>query len=101
MDENQFAYYFFILHQKQIKQDLQIKYIDTDITVQTIADFIRKNNMLQKFKKCQDLIHNKKIYSKIIYGLQTAIQQNISLKITADEYIKHLENKLYKHSYIE
>ena len=62
MDENQFAEYFVIIHQNKIKQDLQIKYLNTDTTAKTIAEFIKKDNMLPKLKNQQHFIHNKRLY---------------------------------------
>lgn len=92
MTEYQFATLFVSVNKDKIQKDLQIKYLNEEETVKTIAKFLA-----QKFNKKSDLINNKKFYIEII-----KILHNVkNLEMTPEEYIDYLKKRLNKHTFTE
>jgi len=94
LNEFQFATLFVAVNKDKIQNDLQIKYLNEEATIKTIAVFIEQN---QKFNKKSDLIKNTKFYTEIINFLHNAR----NLEMTAEEYIDYLTKKTNKHTCIE
>lgn len=99
LNEYQFAILFVSVNRAEITKDLQIKYLDEEATIKTIATFIEQNkdNILKKFKKQSDWLYDAKFYTELIKFLQN--EKN--LEMTADQYINYLKAKLYKHTFVE
>ena len=103
LDEYQFAKVFVVGKHKQIAQDLEIKYLDEDITAKTIGSFIEQNQgeLLKKFDDKPKWMVSAGFYDEIINALRTAQEQGTALGMTAEQYIEYLRDKLRKHTFVE
>lgn len=96
-DEYHFATMFFAVNKDRIQKDLQIKYLNEDATIKTIAKILEQNNLFKQSEKQSDLLHDPKFYNKIL----TPLYNEKNLDMTPEEYIDYLTKRLNKHTYIE
>lgn len=103
LDEYQFAKLFVAVKYEQIAKDLEIKYLDEEITVKTIGSFVgqNQNKLLENFQDKSRWLADEKLYAEIISALHRAKKQGIALESTAEQYADYLRKKLHKHTFVE
>lgn len=97
MNEYQFAVLFVAVNKEKIQKNLQIKYLNEEETIKTIAKFLEQNNLCKKFEKQSYLLYDEKFYTEIMNFLHNA--KNIEM--TPEEYIDYLTKKFHKHTFVE
>ena len=103
LDEYQFAKLFVTVKYEQIAKDLEIKYLDEEITAKIIGSFVgqNQNKLLEKFQDKSRWLADEKFYTEIISALHRAKEQGIALELTAEQYVDYLRKKLHKHTFVE
>lgn len=91
LDQQQLAIYYIAINQKQIEHDLQIKILNDKIATQKLNDFINTTNQ----QITTDWFHDKKIYAEFINFLQHKNNNNSSLEMTLEEYLKNNPRNKY------
>lgn len=103
LDEYQFAKLFVTIKYEQIAKDLEIKYLDEEITAKIIGSFVgqNQNKLLEIFQDKSCWLADENFYAEIISALHRAKEQGIALELTAEQYVDYLRKKLHKHTFVE
>ena len=82
MDEHDFATFFIVVKQDQIKQELNIKKLYIEMAIKTVYDFVLKNkdNIQSKFKNQYDKLFDDGFYADIIKLLKDAKKHGIPME---------------------
>ncbi len=83
MSEYEFATFYVVIKQEQIKQDLQIKILYIESVIKIVAEFISKNKkcIQKKYKTQYDSLDDENFYSDVINILKQAKQNGVPLEI--------------------
>ena len=73
MNEYQFATFFIVVKQEQIKQELKTNILHMDIVIKSLYKFIVKNKkyILAKFTTQYDSLNDKEFFTSVINILKT------------------------------
>lgn len=81
MDEYQFAKFFVVIKQDEIKQELQLKKLLMENIIKTVQKFIliNKKDIMKKFANQYDTLNDTEFFADIIKMLKSAKESGTQL----------------------